>query len=90
MTSWPRTDANLILIFEVLLMSAFLVMNAADAILFSKDVSHYKVAFSNPVSQLLVPLFDGMSVNALYLLERFTWWFHIIGILGFLNYLILF
>ena len=89
MTSWPRTDANLILIFEVLLMSAFLVMNASDAILFSKDVSHYKVAFSNPVSQLLVPLFDGMSVNALCLLERFTWWFHIIGILAFMNYVLI-
>ena len=89
MTSWPRTDANLILIFEVLLMSAFLVMNAADSILFTKDISHYAVAFSNPVSQLLVPLFDGMSTNALYLLERFTWWFHIIGILGFMNYVLI-
>tara|TARA_Y100000385_G_scaffold72198_1_gene72625 strand:+ start:4510 stop:5823 length:1314 start_codon:yes stop_codon:yes gene_type:complete len=89
MTSWPRTDANLILIFEVLLMSAFLVMNAADAILFTKDVSHYTVDFSNPVSQLLVPLFDGMSANALYLLERFSWWFHIIGILAFMNYVLI-
>tara|TARA_B100001094_G_scaffold190424_1_gene184400 strand:- start:3 stop:1316 length:1314 start_codon:yes stop_codon:yes gene_type:complete len=89
MTSWPRTDANLILIFEVLLMSAFLVMNAADAILFTKDFSHYTVDFSNPVSQLLVPLFDGMSANALYLLERFSWWFHIIGILAFMNYVLI-
>ncbi|MDG1718781.1 MAG: (Fe-S)-binding protein [Flavobacteriales bacterium] len=89
MTSWPRTDANLILIFEVLLMSAFLVMNAADAILFTKDVSHYTVDFSNPVSQLLVPLFDGMSANALYLLERFSWWFHIIEILAFMNYVLI-
>ena len=30
MTSWPKTDANLILIFEILLMSAFLMMNTAD------------------------------------------------------------
>src|SRR5688572_16865355 len=31
MTSWPRSDANLILISEILLMTAFLTMNAADA-----------------------------------------------------------
>src|SRR3546814_817819 len=30
MTPWPRTDANLILIAEILLMAAFLTMNAAD------------------------------------------------------------
>tara|TARA_B100001758_G_scaffold247628_2_gene266249 strand:+ start:2227 stop:3540 length:1314 start_codon:yes stop_codon:yes gene_type:complete len=89
MASWPRTDANLILIFEVLLMSAFLIMNAADSILFNREFSYYTVAFSNPVSQLLVPLFDGMSVNTLYILERFTWWFHIIGILGFMNYVLI-
>ena len=36
MTSWPRTDANLILIFEILLMMAFLTMNAADSLLQSQ------------------------------------------------------
>jgi hypothetical protein len=30
MGKWPRSDANIILIVEVLLMSAFLTMNAAD------------------------------------------------------------
>src|SRR5690606_14915957 len=30
LNKWPRTDANLILLAEILLMSAFLFMNAAD------------------------------------------------------------
>src|ERR1035437_10161171 len=30
MTKWPRSDANYILITEILLMTAFLTMNAAD------------------------------------------------------------
>ena len=51
MTSWPRTDANLILIFEILLMSAFLIMNAADGLLFAAGNPHYVTSFSNPVSQ---------------------------------------
>src|SRR5690606_27968773 len=33
MTSWPRLDANLILISEIVLMMAILTMNAADQLL---------------------------------------------------------
>lgn len=87
MTAWPRTDANLILITEIFLMSAFLTMNATDSILQARGVSHYIAAGSFPVSNLLHPLFDAMSNSSLVLLERFCWWFHIIGILAFLNYI---
>ena len=57
MTSWPRTDANLILIFEILLMIAFLCMNAADSLLQTKD-SHYVLAGSFPISKILIPFFE--------------------------------
>jgi heterodisulfide reductase subunit C len=87
MTRWPKNDANLILITEVLLMSAFLVMNATDQELQERGAEHYVKAGSFPVSGLLTGLFDGMSENALMGIERFTWWFHIVGILAFLNYL---
>ncbi|MCC6600252.1 MAG: Fe-S oxidoreductase, partial [Crocinitomicaceae bacterium] len=30
MTKWPRNDANIILVTEILLMTAFLIMNTAD------------------------------------------------------------
>jgi len=86
MTSWPRTDANLILITEIFLMSAFLIMNAADSILQSRGAVHYVPAGAFPVSSMLVPFFNEMSNDGLMALERFCWWFHILGILAFLNY----
>ena len=81
MTKWPKTDANLILIFEVFLMSAFFLMNAADQVLQSKDVSHYLHAGSFPISSLLLVIIDGFSVETLILIERVSWWFHILVIL---------
>jgi len=89
MTSWPRTDANLILIFEILLMGAFLSMNAIDTLLVSAGVEHYQTTFSNPISQFLQPLFSGIEQSSLVYLERFFWWFHIIGILVFMNYVLI-
>ena len=89
MKGWPKSDANLILIFEILLMSAFLTMDAADLILQEKDPTHYPKAGYFPVSQYIVPLIDQLSVNNLIFIERFCWWFHIVGILGFLNYLVI-
>lgn len=86
MTSWPRTDANLILVTEIFLMSAFLFMNAADSLLQSRGVDHYVQAGEFPISNLLTPLISGFTDQGLIALERFCWWFHIIGILAFLNY----
>ncbi len=86
MSSWPRSDANIILIVEVLLMSAFLFMNAADQKLQQLGAAHYISAGAFPVSSLLLPLLPD-SESSLILIERFCWWFHIIGIFGFLNYL---
>ncbi|WP_285009225.1 4Fe-4S dicluster domain-containing protein [Pedobacter faecalis] len=86
MKSWPRSDANYILITEILLMTAFLLMNAADAKLQSMGSAHYITAGSFPVSQYLVPFLPA-GEGSLILIERACWWFHIIGILVFLNYL---
>jgi len=87
MKGWPTMDGNLILIFEILLMSAFLFMDAADLVLQDKDPSHYYKVGSFPISSFLTPLISDFSINSLIFIERFCWWFHIIGILGFLNYL---
>tara|TARA_B100001115_G_scaffold82905_1_gene61054 strand:+ start:540 stop:1847 length:1308 start_codon:yes stop_codon:yes gene_type:complete len=86
MKGWPTSDANLILIFEILLMSAFLFMDAADFLLQERGVFHHAGAF--PVSSMLTPILAGFSDGTLLLIERFCWWFHIIGIFGFLNYLV--
>ena len=87
MTTWPRTDANLILIFEILLMGAFLFMNASDMVIQNRTGNTLVGSF--PISQFLIPIIDGISNNGIYLLERFSWWFHIIGILAFMNYVLI-
>jgi heterodisulfide reductase subunit C len=88
---WPKNDANYILYFEVVLMVLFLTMNATDYQLQMLGAPHYAseagVSGSFPISQFLLPLFDGMSVGTLVVIERTAWWLHIVGILIFLNYL---
>ena len=84
--NWPKTDANIILITEILLMSAFLLMNAADFKLQLYGYEHFKSVGSFPVSHYLLPYLPT-STTSLYLIERFSWWFHILGVLTFLNYL---
>jgi len=86
MTQWPKSDANYILCIEILLMTAFLTMNAADYKLQLLHFEHYIKAGSFPVSSLIAPILPD-SAASLAMLERSCWWFHIIGILAFLNYL---
>ncbi|MEW7291683.1 4Fe-4S dicluster domain-containing protein [Aquimarina sp. 2304DJ70-9] len=87
MKGWPQNDGNLILYFEMVLMTLFLVMNAADLQLQELGADHYIKAGAYPISQFISPLFNGMSEGSLFLLERSAWWLHILGILVFLNYL---
>ncbi len=86
MTSWPKSDANFILITEIFLMIAFLTMNAADHKLQLSGSSDYILAGSFPVSSWLFTILPE-STSALIFIERTAWWAHIIGVLAFLNYL---
>ncbi len=86
MKSWPTSDANYILITEILLMTAFLTMNAADAKLQAMNYGHYVSAGTFPISVYLQSFLPSNPEN-LVLIERFCWWFHIFGIFAFLNYL---
>jgi heterodisulfide reductase subunit C len=85
MTKWPRMDANLILFTEIILMFAILTMNAADQVLQTRD-AHYTATGSLFFSSFLLPLFENINTLALVIIERFAWWFHIIGILAFSIY----
>ncbi|MFS4415692.1 4Fe-4S dicluster domain-containing protein [Maribacter sp. 2307ULW6-5] len=87
MQGWPKKDGNLILYIELILMGLFLTMNAADQQLQQMGAEHYVQAGAFPVSSHIAPLLDGMSQQALIVLERSAWWLHIAGILFFLNYL---
>ncbi len=84
---WPRNDANLILITEVVLMSLFLIMNTADQVLQSRGVEHYTLTEPFWITSNFTGMFSGLSDGALIAIERGGWWLHIIGIFLFLNYL---
>ena len=75
LNGWPRSDANIILIIEVVLMSLFLTMNAAD------PEAHYIL------SSHIKPLLNGLSESQLSTIEHTAWWIHIMGIYAFMNYL---
>ncbi len=85
---WPQLDANVILITEIVLMFAILTMNATDQVLQTREAHahHYTQTGSIFWSSWLIPMFTTWSDDALVMVERFAWWFHIIGILGFAVY----
>ncbi len=96
MKGWPANDALNILYIELVLMAAFLIMNAADSILMSTNpevlaeagLSKYALSLDGSfvISSWLTALLPE-SLTALATIERVAWWLHILGILAFLNYL---
>ncbi len=86
MKGWSTADATYILVIEMVLMVALLKMNAVDQVLQAKGADHYITAGSFPISQYLTGLFTSFEIPTLVVFERVFWWFHILGILLFLNY----
>lgn len=84
---WPKSDANIILITEIVLMGLFLSMNTADLVLQSRGVEHYTLTDTFWVSGAMTGWFEGLSNSSLIAIERGGWWLHIIGVLAFMNYL---
>ena len=80
---WPRSDANIILFTEIALMTAFLLLDTSDTLIQRAANPQYS-GFA--ISNMLTPLLANSSVSSLEFIEHFCWWFHIIGILAFLNY----
>jgi heterodisulfide reductase subunit C len=75
LTGWPKTDANLILVIEMVLMGLFLLMNAADP------------ASNFIISSWIKPSLSSLNEHQLHTIEQSAWWMHILGIYGFMNYL---
>ena len=84
---WPKTDANLILITEIILMSLFLTMNSADRALQLQGNPHYLDYGSFLLSGIFAPMMQDLPASTLIAIERTCWWLHIAGIFAFLNYL---
>lgn len=88
LNGWPKSDANYILIMEIILMSLFLVMNASDKALQLKQYGHYAEVQTNfMLSGFITPMFDNFSAPTLAGIERGAWWLHIAGVFFFMNYL---
>ena len=90
LAGWPKKDANLILIAEIVLICFIFMMNGADEVLYSQGKSHLEgegsLGFS--ISSLIGPaIFGSVSEHGLHLIERIGWWGHIVMVFGFLNYL---
>jgi heterodisulfide reductase subunit C len=87
MTNWPRLDANIILITELILVIALVIMNASDQALQVLGHPHYAAVGFFPISGAFTAIFTNIAPETLILIERTAWWFHIIGVLLFLNYI---
>lgn len=84
---WPKSDANYILIIEIILMTLFLTMNSADRALQLAGHVHYADHGNFIFSGFGALWLHNVSSGTLVVIERSCWWAHILGIFAFLNYL---
>jgi heterodisulfide reductase subunit C len=86
LNGWARNDANLILLFELLLIIFIFMMNGADE---ADKILSSNVGYGFAVSQYLGPLFFGRINNEdiLHVISSIGWWGHLIMVFVFLNYL---
>lgn len=83
---WPRKDANLILLFELLLIVFIFMMNTADqALLNITQKESYGFAISQQIAPILFT--QDSDLNTLAMVSSMGWWGHLIMVFLFLNYL---
>ncbi len=63
LNGWPRSDANYILITEIVLMSLFLLLNASDRALQLQGHEHYLDTGSFIFSGVLAPALQGLNAR---------------------------
>ena len=86
LNGWARNDANLILLFELLLIIFIFMMNGADE---ADKIWRSNVGYGFVVSQYLGPLVFGQinNVDLLHIVSSIGWWGHLLMVFVFLNYL---
>ena len=86
LNGWARNDANLILLFELLLITFIFMMNSADE---ADDLLRSNVGYGFAISQYLAPAFFGSDYapQTLNILSGVGWWGHLLMVFLFLNYL---
>ena len=78
-------DANIALTMILILMVTLLGMNTFY-LGYSKSIGH-EISGIFPVSNILLPFFEFMSVEKLHMWHEVNWWSHILLIFVFANYL---
>ena len=86
LAGWPKKDANLILIMEIVLVSCIFTMNGADE---AAQLLKGNESYGFSISSAIGPLFFGRinSIETLHVIEQIGWWGHFFMVLLFLNYL---
>lgn len=92
LNGWPKLDANLILIAEIVLICFIFMMNGADEVLYSRGESHAQNlnddSFNFSISRFIGPsIYGNMPTPGLHIIERLGWWGHLTMVIAFLNYL---
>ena len=84
MKGWPTLDANLILIFEIILVTFIFMMNGGDQALQMQGVFHKTHPFI--FSYLPATLMANWPTDVVHVIERIGWWGHILLVFVFLVY----
>lgn len=93
MRNWPKLDANIILIVEIVLMACLYMFNIVDVL---KAQSHHLVDVNHhapgvfPISAMFASVLPvhAVDTSTMYsILAAIGWWGHVLGIYAFLNYL---
>ncbi len=88
MTRWPKLDANIILLAELVLLVGIFSYNGADIVLQQMGVAGYPDTGALVVSSVMGPLlFGGFDQSTLIFIEKAGWWIHILAVFGFIVYL---
>jgi heterodisulfide reductase subunit C len=92
---FPRLDANIILVSEIILMCFLFTMNATDSILQTRTTDamwgtyiteHFQPVGTFLISQFFIPIYKNYDTTTLLMIERVAWWLHILGIFAFSVY----
>ena len=81
---WARMDANLILFFEIYLITCIFSMNATDSAMHYNETA---IGYGFILSGMIARFIHELPHTVLMIWERLGWWGHLIGVLGFMLYL---
>ena len=88
MKGWPFTDANLILMGEILLIIGIFLLNGADKTLQDQFPEKFHDTGYFAITSWLGPMIlGGLSEMTLINIMHFGWWLHILVVISFLLYL---